>query len=147
MAADPLAHVVQRLEEASLKVLGPEQLDEPAEYVPTAAGTKPKAGGGSVPTGLHAYLTDKGSYLQVYELAPTFTASGVYDTYLLTVDALAIGREPARTLAAQARTLLSRTPRKGGYITTFQPERIEPLTRDVYRVTVQYEVRQVRTQE
>lgn len=147
MAADPLAQVVQRLEGAALKVLGPEQLDEPAEYVPTPVGTKPKAGGGSVPTGLHAYLTAQGSYLQVYELAPTFTASGVYDTYLLTVDALAIGREPARTLAAQARALLSSTPRQGGRITTFQPERIEALTRDVYRVTVQFEVRDPRTQE
>ncbi|GGR31454.1 hypothetical protein [Deinococcus ruber] len=122
----------------SAHVLTPERIEEPLQ------GGK----GGTERASLSKYLSDKAEgYVQLYELTPTFTYQGVYDTYLLTVDAVADTKAAAVTLAAACRKQLSSTPRRGGNITTFMPERVEALPGGIYRVTVQFEVRQARTEE
>lgn len=138
MYVDALVDVASRLAPLAVPVLMPSQVGLPDE-----------GGLPDQPSGLEAFLQAQApdGYVQLYELTPSYTASGVYDTSVLTVDTVGLTRELALSLAGLVRRTLSRTPRRGGRITTFLPERTEQLDGALHRVTLQFEVRGVRTGE
>lgn len=123
----------------TVPVLLPEQREEPLQAAPLDAQGRPRVGGGE--RGLGAYLQQHpGGYVQLYDLQPVMTTSGIYDEHWATVDAIAATDEVADPLARQVRALLGGTPRTGGRIRLAVPPRTERDGASV-RVTLQFSVR------
>ncbi|GAA0508401.1 hypothetical protein GCM10008937_15290 [Deinococcus depolymerans] len=136
---DDLARRLKAALPGTVPVLPPEEFLVPAEWEQEdATGTLVLNG----ERGLHVYLRQKapGGYVQLHDLQPVGTTSGVFDEHWATIDTIAPTEQAASALARLVRQAIGGTPRTGGPIRLIVPPRTERHGTSV-RITQQFSVR------
>ena len=136
---DDLTRRLQAALPATVPVLPPDEILVPAEW------QEENASGDLVPNGergLHVYLRQKApdGYVQLHDLQPISTTSGVFDEHWATIDTIAPAEPAASALARLVREAIGGTPRTGGPIRLIVPPRTERHGNSV-RITQQFSVR------